>query len=101
MMRFHAKGGLSRKRSAIIRCRRANGVLRSGRTRHRSALLYSHAASHNKHQGKKMKHGIRVVGLLSAMRLTGSVWAQDSQEGGEKGQASEIQHATTGGTWYG
>src|SRR3546814_6723743 len=86
MMRFHAKGGLSRKRSAIIRCRRANGVLRSGRTRHRSALLYSHAASHNKHQGKKMKHGIRVVGLLSAMLLTGSVWAQDYDDGGDKVQ---------------
>src|SRR3546814_709489 len=100
MMRFHAKGGLSRKRSAIIRCRRANGVLRSGRTRHRSALLYSHAASHNKHQGKKMKHGIRVVGLLSAMLLTGSVWAQDYDDGGDKVQASDIAHALSGRPWY-
>src|SRR3546814_14713980 len=47
-----------------------------------------------------MKHGIRVVGLLSAMLLTGSVWAQDYDDGGDKVQASDIAHALSGRPWY-
>src|SRR3546814_2762066 len=34
------------------------------------------------------------------MLLTGSVWAQDYDDGGDKVQASDIAHALSGRPWY-
>lgn len=47
-----------------------------------------------------MKHGLKIVGLLSAMLLAGNVWAQDDDDGGDKVQASDIAHALSGRPWY-
>lgn len=41
-----------------------------------------------------MKDGLKILGLLSAMLITGNVWAQDGT------QASDVQHALPGKPWY-
>lgn len=46
-----------------------------------------------------MKHGLKIMGLLSALLITGNVWAQDD-DGGAEVEVADATRALNGRPWY-